>query len=95
VLIFKRGHETGGHTRNRVNLMNRLVSRTPETYVQNRYSRPSSTNIHTHGLHLPHQKPGDDIKIHVEPNHNYSYEWPVVHRHAPGTYWYVLQGMYM
>jgi FtsP/CotA-like multicopper oxidase with cupredoxin domain len=90
VLVFKRGNgdESGGLTHNRVDLINRLESRGPEAHVRNRYSRPSTTNIHTHGLHLPHLAPGDDIKIHVEPQHNYSYVWPIVSWHAPGTFWY-------
>lgn len=41
-----------------------------------------------HGLHLPHVKPGDDIKVQVGPQQNFSYAWNVVQHHSPGTYWY-------
>ena len=86
-LIFGRG-DREGQPPNRIDLVNNLESAQGEQYVLNAYSVPSTTNVHTHGLHLPHLRPGDDIKIKVEPQSSFSYEWPVVHEHAPGTHWY-------
>ena len=54
----------------------------------NEYGQPNNTNLHTHGLHVPHEEPGDNVFINVYPEtvYNYTYDIPV--DHAPGTYWY-------
>ena len=72
---------------NKANLVNALAG--PDAaHAMNTFGLPSSTNIHTHGLHIPHQIPGDDVKIVVPPGTTYNYEWPVPADHAPGTHWY-------
>ena len=67
---------------NKANLVNRLAGPDP-AYVHNEFGHISSTNIHTHGLHVPHEVPGDDVKISVAPGTTYSYEWDVPADHAP------------
>jgi FtsP/CotA-like multicopper oxidase with cupredoxin domain len=80
-LIFSRGQ------RNRLRLTNSLQG--PDSaYSANQFSRPSTTNIHTHGLHLPSQIPGDDVSVAVPPGADYDYAWDVPADHAPGTHWY-------
>eukprot|EP00941_MAST-03F_sp_MAST-3F-sp1_P002348 g2348.t1 len=54
----------------------------------NKLHRPNYTNLHTHGMHVPHEAPGDDVKIVVGPGEKYTYEYEVSHDHHPGTHWY-------
>ena len=80
-LIFKRG------VTNKMNFVNKLAGPDSE-HQHNRFGSPSSSNVHTHGLHLPHVAPGDDVKTVVPPETEYLYEWPVPADHLPGTHWY-------
>lgn len=80
-LIMQRG------ATNKVNLVNRLTG-PDQAYVHNEYGHVSSTNIHTHGLHVPHVTPGDDVKITIGPETTFNYQWDVPADHAPGTHWY-------
>jgi FtsP/CotA-like multicopper oxidase with cupredoxin domain len=59
-----------------------------EAHDHNAYGNPSSTNMHTHGLHIPHEVPGDDVKIVIGPATSFNYEWEVPADHLPGTHWY-------
>jgi FtsP/CotA-like multicopper oxidase with cupredoxin domain len=52
-------------------------------------SAPSSvTNIHTHGLHISGDGPGDDITRFVEPGQCMVYKYQVPSDHNSGTFWY-------
>jgi FtsP/CotA-like multicopper oxidase with cupredoxin domain len=46
----------------------------------------NSTNMHTHGFHVP---PGeDDVFIHIVPDQQYQYEYNLPTDHPAGTMWY-------
>ena len=80
-LVMKRG------TTPKVNLINALQTPSIKSGV-NTFSRPNNTNIHTHGLHVPHEEPGDDVFINVPPQSTYNYAYEIPEDHVGGTYWY-------
>lgn len=47
-----------------------------------------TTNLHTHGLHISGEAPGDDIFTVVEPGASYSYTYHIPDDHMGGTFWY-------
>ena len=80
-LIFSRGQ------RNRLRLTNSLQG--PDSaYSANQFSRPSSTNIHTHGLHISGEAPGDSIFTEVAAGESYTYTYKLPTNHMGGTFWY-------
>eukprot|EP00957_Ditylum_brightwellii_P196164 14946506-Ditylum_brightwellii.AAC.1 len=47
------------------------------------------TSIHTHGLHISGEDPGDNVINHVvNPGDSYTYTYQIPCDHASGTFWY-------
>jgi len=61
-----------------------------QEYINNSYHYPSSTNLHTHGLHMAAGGGGaaDDVFRTVEPATAHTYTYNIVADHAAGTHWY-------
>lgn len=69
----------------RVPLQNRLpflVSHDAEVHGLN------ETNLHTHGLHVSPQSPGDDVFLSLLPGQDTYYQFSIPADHPPGTHWY-------
>jgi FtsP/CotA-like multicopper oxidase with cupredoxin domain len=91
-LIFPRGAEA------RVTLVNDLADYVDEDTGDsigqwsegrlNDFHAPNYTNLHVHGLHVPHEAPGDDVTVVVGPGEKYAYRYDVPADHAPGTHFY-------
>lgn len=45
-------------------------------------------NIHTHGLHVTPESPGDDVWMIIRPGEEYHYKYEIPEVHPPGLYWY-------
>jgi len=56
--------------------------------VMNSFGSPNITNMHTHGLHVSSESPGDSIHTHVDPGGSFDYTFVLPSDHAPGTHWY-------
>jgi len=57
-------------------------------HLRNNYHYPNRSNLHTHGLHVAPQKPGDDVLTTVvDPGQMWQYEYRLIPDHSPGTYW--------
>jgi FtsP/CotA-like multicopper oxidase with cupredoxin domain len=48
----------------------------PQTPM-NAFRSPNTTNLHTHGLHVSSDAPGDDIFIEVQPGEEFQYAFPI------------------
>ena len=81
---FKRGNEY------RVRLVNNLGPESPNnpSHIMNGYKDPNTTNIHTHGMHISGEYPGDYIFTKVEPGSEHTFIYNVPCDHAGGTMWY-------
>ena len=44
--------------------------------------------MHTHGLHISGELPGDNIFVKVEPEGIHKYKYEFDENHMPGTFWY-------
>jgi FtsP/CotA-like multicopper oxidase with cupredoxin domain len=53
----------------------------------NTYHNPNSTNLHTHGLHVTSESPGDNVLIKIDPGGSFDYEYKIEDDHAGGTHW--------
>jgi len=49
---------------------------------------PNSTNVHTHGLHISGQSPGDNIFTTVGPRQTATYTYEIPENHGAGTFLY-------
>jgi FtsP/CotA-like multicopper oxidase with cupredoxin domain len=56
------------------------------TYTHN--SSPSSTNLHTHGLHISGEGFADNVFNTVEPGASFTHIYAIPCDHPGGTYWY-------
>ena len=56
--------------------------------VNNEYRLPNTTNLHLHGSHISPKSPGDNVKLFIQPQEEYKFEYEFPLNHAPGTYWY-------
>lgn len=54
----------------------------------NVYKDPNASNIHTHGLHISGQSPGDDVMRAFEGGRGGDFVWDIPADHMGGTYWY-------
>jgi FtsP/CotA-like multicopper oxidase with cupredoxin domain len=55
----------------------------------NQYTHPNVTNLHTHGLHVSSQQPGDDVlHTRISPGETYTYTSKLPDDHMGGTFWY-------
>jgi FtsP/CotA-like multicopper oxidase with cupredoxin domain len=56
--------------------------------VHNDYKDPNITNVHTHGLHISGESPGDDVTRMFEGGRGGDYVYDIPADHMGGTYWY-------
>ncbi len=54
----------------------------------NVYKDPNVTNVHTHGLHISGESPGDDVTRFFEGGFGGDYVYDIPANHMGGTYWY-------
>ena len=73
----------------RIRLVNELPpNRDPLPHDHNLPNRLSTTNLHTHGLHVSPDGIADNVLRETEPGQTYDIEVPIPASHPPGTYWY-------
>ncbi len=56
--------------------------------VHNDFKDPNITNVHTHGLHISGESPGDDVTRMFEGGFGGDYVYDIPADHMGGTYWY-------
>lgn len=66
---------------------NTLPYEAPSTSM-NVYKDPDITNVHTHGLHISGESPGDDVIRYFEGGYGGDYVWDIPGNHMGGTHWY-------
>eukprot|EP01083_Nonionella_stella_P286164 973958_1 len=49
---------------------------------------PNTTNIHTHGLHIGGERPGDSVFVRIEPGQQHTYYYNIPCNHAGGLHWW-------
>ena len=54
----------------------------------NVFKDPNAVNIHTHGLHISGESPGDDVTRVFEGGQGGDFVWDIPADHMGGTYWY-------
>eukprot|EP00227_Mantoniella_beaufortii_P012504 CAMPEP_0197605658 /NCGR_PEP_ID=MMETSP1326-20131121/43528_1 /TAXON_ID=1155430 /ORGANISM="Genus nov. species nov., Strain RCC2288" /LENGTH=531 /DNA_ID=CAMNT_0043173483 /DNA_START=38 /DNA_END=1630 /DNA_ORIENTATION=+ len=81
-LRFKAGDKVN------VTLQNDLGANSASSYTINTLHYPSTTNLHSHGLHIDADAPQDNVFTKVEPGAAYTYSYSIVADHAAGTHWY-------
>ena len=54
----------------------------------NVFKDPNVTNVHTHGLHISGESPGDDVTRFFEGGFGGDYVYEIPENHMGGTYWY-------
>lgn len=60
----------------------------PKIEEHNIFKDPNVTNVHTHGLHISGQTPGDDVTRFFEGGFGGDYVYDIPANHMGGTYWY-------
>lgn len=73
----------------RVNLVNKLPPLAHDHPVD--MTRPhewTTTNLHTHGMHVSPVGNGDNVFVQVPPGESFQYEIPVPDNHPGGFFWY-------
>ena len=60
----------------------------PKSSVHNDFKDPNVTNLHTHGLHLSGETPGDDVTRFFEGGYGGDYVYDIPADHMGGTFWY-------
>ncbi len=66
---------------------NLLPYEAPDT-VHNDFKDPNITNVHTHGLHISGESPGDDVTRMFEGGFGGDYVYDIPADHMGGTFWY-------
>jgi len=56
--------------------------------LHNEFRQISVTNLHTHGLHIDGNAPGDSIFTEVAAGQAYTYTYVIPENHMGGTFWY-------
>jgi FtsP/CotA-like multicopper oxidase with cupredoxin domain len=56
--------------------------------AHNDFKDPNITNVHTHGLHISGESPGDDVTRMFEGGFGGDYVYDIPADHMGGTYWY-------
>ena len=56
--------------------------------VHNDFKDPNITNVHTHGLHISGESPGDDVTRMFEGGFGGDYVYDIPADHMGGTFWY-------
>lgn len=74
----------------RVDLVNDLppLDVPPSTSGHDRPHEWTTTNLHTHGMHVSPEGNGDDIFVTIEPGASHHYEIEVPSDHQGGLFWY-------
>jgi FtsP/CotA-like multicopper oxidase with cupredoxin domain len=74
----------------RVDLVNDLppLDEPPSTSGHDRPHAWTTTNLHTHGMHVSPEGNGDDIFVSIEPGVSHPYEIEVPADHQGGLFWY-------
>ncbi len=49
---------------------------------------PQPTNLHTHGFHVSPSGHSDNIFVHIDPGHTFTYVYHMPYDNDPGSYWY-------
>ena len=71
-----------------VALTNSLAEEAHDTSsLHNEYRDLDTTNLHTHGLHIDGEPPGDSIFTEVKPGETYTYTYEIPDDHLGGTFW--------
>jgi len=60
----------------------------PLTHDHNTFTDPNVTNVHTHGLHISGESPGDDVTRAFEGQRGGDYVYDIPGNHMGGTFWY-------
>jgi FtsP/CotA-like multicopper oxidase with cupredoxin domain len=60
----------------------------PKVEAHNIFKDPNVTNVHTHGLHISGESPGDDVTRFFEGGFGGDYVYDIPADHMGGTYWY-------
>jgi FtsP/CotA-like multicopper oxidase with cupredoxin domain len=60
----------------------------PKVEEHNIFKDPNVTNVHTHGLHISGETPGDDVTRFFEGGFGGDYVYEIPENHMGGTYWY-------
>ncbi|MDH3336517.1 MAG: multicopper oxidase domain-containing protein [Gammaproteobacteria bacterium] len=58
------------------------------THDHNTFTDPNVTNVHTHGLHISGESPGDDVTRAFEGRRGGDYVYDIPANHMGGTFWY-------
>lgn len=61
---------------------------TPASTAENVFKDPNVSNLHTHGLHVSGEAPGDDVTRSFEGQRGGDFVYDVPGDHMGGTYWY-------
>ena len=74
----------------RVELINDLppLDHAAHTVAMDRPHEWTTTNLHTHGLHVSPEGDGDNVFIAIEPGQRHQYEIEVPDDHPGGLFWY-------
>lgn len=67
---------------------NNLLPYEPLTHEHNTFTDPNVTNVHTHGLHISGESPGDDVTRAFEGQRGGDYVYDIPADHMSGTFWY-------
>ncbi len=65
-----------------------LLPYDPPSPVHNDFKDPNVTNVHTHGLHISGESPGDDVTRMFEGGFGGDYVYDIPADHMGGTFWY-------
>ena len=67
---------------------NNLLDYEPPSDAHNEFKDPNVTNVHTHGLHISGESPGDDVTRMFPGGSGGDYVWEIPEDHMGGTFWY-------
>lgn len=56
--------------------------------LHNQFKTLDVTNLHTHGLHVDGNAPGDSVFVEVAAGASYTYTYTLPDNHMGGTFWY-------
>ena len=65
-----------------------LLDKEPISEEHNVFKDPNVTNVHTHGLHISGESPGDDVTRVFEGQTGGDYVYDIPANHMGGTFWY-------
>ena len=65
-----------------------LLEKEPISEEHNVFKDPNVTNVHTHGLHISGESPGDDVTRAFDGQSGGDYVYDIPENHMGGTFWY-------